>query len=361
MSAVARSRVYLDITIGAQPAQRVVLQLYDDVVPKTVENFKTLAAAPEGSKLTYKGCGFHRVIKNFMIQGGDFTRGDGTGGVSIYGEKFEDEKPGLDLRFDRPGLLAMANAGPNTNGSQFFITTTETEHLNGKHVIFGEVINGMDVVREIEMSETTPNDKPVYDVKIANSGVLAEGEPDGVVVDVSDPYPTFPADLRKNGGDIEGAVPTVAELLKIADAIRERGNEGYKQKDVTLAVRKYQKALRYLKFEDYPSGDERKTLEEAKVKVMGNLAACYLALKDYSETIRVCQDILAIDENNAKALSRRGQAYLNMKDYEESIRDFKKVLSITPEDAAVNVSEICCFADVDVLLLILQNLLFCSC
>jgi tetratricopeptide (TPR) repeat protein len=191
----------------------------------------------------------------------------------------------------------------------------------------------MDTVREIEMSETIPGDKPVYEVKIASCGVLAEGEPDGVVVDLSDPYPTFPEDLRKNGGDIEGVEPSVSELLKISDVIREKGNEVYKAKDLTLAVRKYQKSLRYLDFEKYPSVEEQKQIDEAKAKVLGNLAACYLGLKSFQEVIATCNKVLDVDPENVKALNRRGQAYLNMKDYDESIKDFKKVLAIAPEDA----------------------------
>ena len=125
-----------------------------------------------GKRLHFKGCTFHRVIKDFMIQGGDFTRGNGTGGESIYGEKFRDEN--FHHRHTKAGLLSMANCGSNTNGSQFFITTVPTPHLNNKHVCFGEVIKGMEVVRMIERTPTNSSDKPIRPVVIADCGELKE-------------------------------------------------------------------------------------------------------------------------------------------------------------------------------------------
>lgn len=164
---MTNSIVFLDISINNMYKGRIQIELFSDIVPNTAENFRSLCVGDRG--LSYKGSRFHRVIPNFMLQGGDITHHNGTGGISIYGRNFNDEN--FILRHDKSGLLSMANSGPNTNSSQFFITTTSTPWLDGKHVVFGRVINGMNIVIDIERLGTQSGQ--VYDnIIITNCGQL---------------------------------------------------------------------------------------------------------------------------------------------------------------------------------------------
>jgi len=192
-----------------------------------------------------------------MCQGGDFTAHNGTGGISIYGEKFQDEN--FDLNHDRPGLLSMANAGPGTNGSQFFITTAATPHLNGKHVVFGKVLKGMGVVRAMENTPKGDQDKPLKDVIINDCGVLNPGEPDGVPIPLDgDTFEDFPEDLPSQEEPLS--------LLEMASAIKSFGNDLFKTGKYKAADVKYKKSLRYLDaIHPSPADLEELTIDQKKM------------------------------------------------------------------------------------------------
>ncbi|KAH7517940.1 hypothetical protein FEM48_Zijuj09G0117600 [Ziziphus jujuba var. spinosa] len=362
---MGRPRCYLDISIGEELEGRIVVELYNDVVPKTAENFRALCTgemgvAPNtGVPLHYKvlslslslyiyiyiiswlldylmarlflgilGVRFHRVIKGFMVQGGDISAGDGTGGESIYGLKFEDEN--FELKHERKGMLSMANSGPDTNGSQFFITTTRTSHLDGKHVVFGKVVKGMGVVRSMEHVTIGENDCPTVDVNIVDCGEIPEGADDGIsnFFKDGDVYPDWPADLNDSPSEL-------AWWMTAVDSIKAFGNDNYKKEDYKMALRKYRKALRYLDICWEKDGiDEEKSscLRKTKSQIFTNSSACKLKLGDLKGALLDTDFAMRDGDNNVKALFRQGQAYMQLNDIDAAVESFKKALDLEPND-----------------------------
>ncbi|KAJ3587201.1 hypothetical protein NHX12_010799 [Muraenolepis orangiensis] len=329
-------RVFLDVDIGGERAGRLVLELFADITPRTAENFRALCTGEKGEgkssgkPLHFKNCPFHRIIKGFMLQGGDFSKQDGTGGESIYGEKFEDEN--FHYKHDRVGLLSMANAGPNTNGSQFFLTTVATPHLDGKHVVFGQVLRGLGLVKTMEALETK-EDTPLKPCVIADCGEYKEGAAwDGAPSDGSgDAHPDFPEDSDVDFKDVD-------KVLSVADDVKNIGNDFFKKQDWASAIKKYSKALRYLEVsgEVLEEDEQLQTrLEPVALSCTLNKAACQLKLCLWQEALDSCNQVLELDESNTKALFRRSQAWQGLKDLDQAMADLKKAQDIAPQDKAV--------------------------
>lgn len=245
------------------------------------------------------------------------TNHNGTGGTSIYGASFPDEA--LCLSHDRAGLLSMANRGKDTNSSQFFITTADCLHLDEKHVIFGQVLKGMDFVRLIE-SQQTQNDTPIKKVAIIDCGEVLPGESDGMDqwTDMEDPFPVNPEDFE---------LKMVQDKVKAAEEIKKIGNAVLSRKEYEKALAKYDKALLYLT-EEFPSPEEEDLMRNASIDILNNKALVYSVLKRYSAVIETASKVLSIDERNVKGFVRRGKALIYLKEYEKAMSDLKSAFSI---------------------------------
>nr|XP_026251718.1 peptidyl-prolyl cis-trans isomerase D [Urocitellus parryii] len=293
-------RVFFDVDIGEERVGRIVLELFADIVPKTAENFRALCTGEKGigpttgKPLYFKGCPFHRIIKKFMIQGGDFSNQNGTGGESIYGEKFEDEN--FYYKHDREGLLSMANAGRNTNGSQFFITTVPTPHLDGKHVVFGQVIKGIGVARMLENVEVK-GEKPV---KCLYSFVQVD------------------------------------KILLITEDLKNIGNTFFKSQNWEMAMKKYAKVLRYVdSSKAVIEKADGSRLQSIALSCVLNIGACKLKMSNWQGAVDSCLEALEMDPSNTKALYRRAQGWQGLKEYDQALADLKKAQEIAPEDKAI--------------------------
>lgn len=325
-----RSKVFFDISIGGKTAGRVVFELFDDITPKTTENFKQLCLKTPG----YKDSIFHRVIKDFMIQGGDYENFNGTGGSSIYGEKFDDEN--FELKHDEPFLLSMANAGPNTNGSQFFVTTVKTPHLDGKHVVFGKVISGKSVIRKVERTETGESDRPLKECKVINCGILNEGDP--LVIDdgTGDKY----EDIISDEPSVDINKPET--VFEAVNNIKNIGTECFKQGKLELALDKYIKAQSYMAdYNPYDLTDEDvATYWKLQISCYLNMSLMSLKLKNAQDTIKYSTEVLECeqldDKSKAKAYFRRGSGHLIGHNEEDAIADFEEAHNLQPTDAGIS-------------------------
>uniref|UniRef100_A0A8C1IV06 peptidylprolyl isomerase n=1 Tax=Cyprinus carpio TaxID=7962 RepID=A0A8C1IV06_CYPCA len=305
-------RVFFDVDIAGERVGRVVFELFADVVPKTAENFRALCTGEKvigkstGKPLHFKGCPFHRIIKKFMVQSGDFSNQNGTGGESIYGDKFEDEN--IYYMHDREGLLSMANAGPNTNGSQFFITTVPTPHLDGKHVVFGQPC----IIAECG------------EHKAGDDWSIAPNDGSG------DTYPDFPEDSDMDFKDAN-------KVLSVAEDVKNIGNNFFKPQNWQSAIKKYSKAFRYLEICSNTLDDDsaQKKLEPTALSCILNTAACKLKLKLWQEAIESCDEALELNQTNTKALFRRAQAWQGLKEFNKAMGDLKKAQEIAPDDKAI--------------------------
>ncbi|KAI8646132.1 cyclophilin-like domain-containing protein [Parasitella parasitica] len=259
-------RVFFDIDIDGTRIGRIIIELFADEVPKTAENFRALCTGEKGlgkvsnMPLHYRGSIFHRIIKGFMCQGGDFTRRNGAGGESVYGATFADES--FARKHDTHGLMSMANRGPNTQSSQFFITTRPTPHLDGKHVVFGRVVSGYNIVETMENEPVDGNDRPLHNVMIANCGELVLQLPPGVKLKQQQR-------LSKSGSDVDSASDSEEEQEKkkrkrsesedeASDRDSDHGKKKRKHKrhHKSSSKKKHRKHKKHHKKANTPSSDE---------------------------------------------------------------------------------------------------------
>lgn len=337
---MANPKVFFDIEIGGDKTGRIVFELFKNVVPRTAENFRALCVgdqgvAKTGQPLHFKGCTFHRIIKNFMCQGGDFTRHNGTGGESIYGEKFPDEN--FKYKHDRPGLLSMANSGKNTNGSQFFMTTVKTPHLDGKHVVFGKVVQGMGVLKELENTAVDERDRPKKACVIANCGELEEDEevspasaPALAADGTADVFPNYPEDaLDLNVKDKE-------LFLRVISTIKDAGNDLFKAGDFEGAKKKYLKSIRYSDFSvtraNHTREEEHSLKKQCLIPIHANLSQTFIRLREFDEAIVQCDRVISLEVGNIKAYFRKGVALKEMKMFDEALDVLSRGLAMEPNE-----------------------------
>lgn len=307
-----------------------MIELRKDVCPRTCENFRSLCIGDRG--LCYRDSTFHKVVKLCLAQGGDITKRNGTSGESIYGKMFDDEN--FLLKHDSPGVVSMANFGkPDTNNSQFFITTVECGHLDGSNVVFGKVLKGLAVVNEME-NYATDEGKPKKAIMIADCGEIKPGE-NWAYCDndeTPDTLPPYPADWDRFDAEL-----SMEKKLELLNMIKESGNHFYRAGDFIKSARKYKKVTRYYDiFKDKTVDDEeKKQLDTFQLVNLTNLAATELKLGDFKDVSFSCNAAIKLDPHNSKAFYRRGLANLEMKNYEMALEDLKTAYKIVPGNKAI--------------------------
>ncbi|CAG5102164.1 Similar to Ppid: Peptidyl-prolyl cis-trans isomerase D (Mus musculus) [Cotesia congregata] len=333
--------VFLDIAIDNEKIGRIIIELFKHITPRTAENFRALCTGEKGigingKKLCYKGSVFHKIVPQFMIQGGDIINFDGTGGESIYGAHFEDEN--FKVQHSEKGLLSTVNEGkPHTNNSQFIITTETSGHLNNTNVVFGKILRGMGIVQEISEGPIV-KDKPLQISKIIDCGEI-KGENWGIeendgTVDV---FPPFPEDWDY-ASKIDASNIDYNYVHDVINKIKTSGNHYYGKKNYTTAERKYKKALGYYNWLTKNNIPEelKLILSSIRISIMLNQSATKLKLLKYREALDLCNFVLSEDKTNTKALFRRSQAYIGLNDYETGLADLKQLQCIDPDNPEIS-------------------------
>ena len=331
--------VFLDIAVDSEKVGRVVVELFKDVVPRTAENFRALCTGEHGvgingKRLHYKGSIFHKVLPQFMIQGGDIINFDGTSGESVYGAQFEDEN--FKLSHLSGGLLSMVNEGyPNSNSSQFVITISASTHLDNTNVVFGRVLKGMGVILEASQVNTV-TDIPIEKIEIIDCGELKASQEWGLEENdgTEDVFTPWPEDWDpKSNKELDPK--HMAEVIR---KIKDSGNYYFSQENYADADKKYKKALRYYKWMakkvDSPNFPNESLLN-TKMTLLLNLAAVKLKKKEHREALDLCTEVLQLDKKNSKALFRRSQAHMGLNEYDSGLADLKNALLKSPNNKAI--------------------------
>ncbi|XP_063992137.1 peptidyl-prolyl cis-trans isomerase D isoform X1 [Diachasmimorpha longicaudata] len=335
--------VFLDIGVDGETVGRVIIELFKDVVPRTAENFRALCTGEKGigthgKKLHYKGTIFHKIVPQFMIQGGDIINFDGSGGESIYGGYFEDES--FETSHSVKGLLSTVNEGkPDTNNSQFIITTEPSSHLDGTNVVFGKVIRGMGVVQELNDTLEIIKDKPVQKVEIMDCGELRRGENWGICENdqTADIYPLYPEDWDYALETDEEKID-YKHVMESIQHIKLSGNSYFKEKNYKKARAKYKKSLRYydwLKKNHTIPEDGSEPLHNLWVSILLNLSATEIKLQQYKEALKLSNVVLDVEPSNSKALFRRSQSHMGLNEYELSLADLQSANTFTPNNPEI--------------------------